>query len=283
VTLAILVAPKFDEPTSYSYDWSREIKEMLEEKGFQVIDIGGRPLSRVEVEKALTENPNALFIFYNHGNEDCLWASQTEKAVDKDNVKLLASRECFTMACLSAKQLGVQAYKIGCLAYWGYTEVFAFTTEDANVFKEFANCGLKFKLEGKTWEEALQQAKNLAKELAQKLIEAGKYFSSILLQQDADALRCYTPNNPPTETKCIFRKIALKIFGPKLGWKISRTTGFGILLTLVGWGIVAHDFAHQVYQLKGTPLSLEGGYIGLALNLIGFILLTSEFINWLKH
>jgi hypothetical protein len=280
--LAVLVAPRFDDASSYSYDWSREVKKMLEEKGFQVIDIGGRPLSRAEVEKALTENPNALFIFYNHGNEDCLWASETEKAVDKDNVQLLASRECYTMACLSARKLGVEAYKVGCLAYWGYTEAFAFTTEDADVFKEFANCGLKFKLEGKTWEEALQQAKNLAKELCQKLIEAGKYFSSILLQQDADALRCYTPNNPPTEAKCFFRKVALKIFGPKVGWRISRTAGFGMLLMLIGWGIVAHDFAHQVYQLKGTPLSLEGGYIGLALNLIGFILLTSEFINWLS-
>ena len=98
MTLAILVAPRFDDASSYSYDWSREVKKMLEEKGFQVIDIGGRPLSRAEVEKALTENPNTLFIFYNHGNEDCIWASQTEKAVDKDNVQLLASRECYTMA-----------------------------------------------------------------------------------------------------------------------------------------------------------------------------------------
>jgi hypothetical protein len=34
---------------------------------------------------------------------------------------------------------------------------------------------------------------------------------------------------------------------------------------LVGYGIALHDFAHQVWQLKGTPISLEGGYIGFAL------------------
>jgi hypothetical protein len=271
----------FDSPTGYSFEWSREIKSLLEEKGYTVIDISGRPLSRAEVEKALTENPNALFVFYNHGNEDCLWASETEKAVDEGNVQLLASRECFTMACLSAKQLGVQAYKVGCLAYWGYVEVFSFSTEALDEFREFANSGLKFRLEGKTWEESLQLAKELADELCQKLVEAGKYIASVLLKQDADALRCYTPNNPPTSS-CTLRKTAIRLFGPKLGWKLSRTTGFGILLTLIGWGIVAHDFAHQVYELKGTPFSLEGGYVGLALNLIGFILLTSEFVKWLK-
>jgi len=47
----------------------------------------------------------------------------------------------------------------------------------------------------------------------------------------------------------------------------------GTILSLTGWGIAAHDFAHQVYQLKGTVLSLEGGYVGLALCLIGIILL----------
>jgi len=283
VTLAILVAPKFDEPTSYSYEWSREIRKMLEEKGFQVIDISGRAVSREEVEQVLKQNPNVIYIHYNHGNTDCHYGSETVKVVDLKNAVLLSGREVYCMNCLSARELGVEAYKNGALAYYGYIEVFSFSTDALDEFKEFANAGLKYKLEGHTWEECLKLVKELAEQLCQKLVEAGKYMASILLKQDADALRCYTPNNPPTDTKCILRKVALKIFGPKLGWRISRTTGFGILLTLIGWGIVAHDFAHQVYQLKGTPLSLEGGYIGLALNLIGFILLTSEFINWLKR
>jgi hypothetical protein len=34
------------------------------------------------------------------------------------------------------------------------------------------------------------------------------------------------------------------------------------LIFLVGYGIALHDFAHQVWELKGTPVSMEGGYIG---------------------
>jgi len=51
------------------------------------------------------------------------------------------------------------------------------------------------------------------------------------------------------------------------------------VLTFIGWGIVAHDFAHQVWELKGTVFSLEGGYVGLILNLIGTILLFYETIR----
>jgi hypothetical protein len=55
----------------------------------------------------------------------------------------------------------------------------------------------------------------------------------------------------------------------------------GRIFFLVGWGISAHDFAHQVWELKGTVFSLEGGYIGLALVFIGYLLL-EMYISRLK-
>lgn len=54
--------------------------------------------------------------------------------------------------------------------------------------------------------------------------------------------------------------------------KISLKT-IGNILFLIGFGIALHDFAHQVWELKGTVLSLEGGYIGFFLMLIGYILI----------
>jgi len=281
MSVAVLVAPKFDSPTEYSYDWSRDAKALLEEKGYKVIDISGRRVSRAEVEEALKLNSNVLYIHMDHGSEDAHWGSEDEKVVDLENVGLLSGRETYTMNCLSAKKLGVEAWKVKATAYWGYVQVFTFTTEALDEFREFSNSGLKFRLEGEGWKECLQHAKDLAKALAQKLVKAGKYIASVILQEDSDALRCYTEDMPPT-SDCAFRRLGIKLFGPKVGWKLSRTTGFGILLTLIGWGIVAHDFAHQVCELKGTVFSLEGGYVGLALNLIGFILLTSEFIKWIK-
>ena len=45
------------------------------------------------------------------------------------------------------------------------------------------------------------------------------------------------------------------------------------IILLIGYGIALHDFAHQVWELKGTVISLEGGYIGFIIMLIGLIIL----------
>jgi hypothetical protein len=219
MSIAILVAPKFDSATEYSYDWSCKAKDMLEEKGYKIIDIGGRRVSRIEVTEALKENSVAIYIHYNHGSEDAHWGSENEAVVDLENVGLLSGRETYCMNCLSAKKLGVEAWKGKATGYWGYSEVFTFTTEALDEFGEFANSGLKFRLEGKSWKECLQLAKDLAESLAQKLVAAGKYIASVILQGDADALRCYTEDMPPP-SDCAFRRLAIRLFGPKIGWKL---------------------------------------------------------------
>jgi hypothetical protein len=277
--VAILIAPKFDDATTYSYDWSREIKVGLEQKGYTVIDISGRRVSRAEVEKALKENPGVIYIHYDHGSEDAHWGSETEAVVDLDNVSLLGQREVYCMNCLSAKKLGVEAYKNGAVAYWGYVEVFTFTTEALDEFRDFANSGLKFRLEGKSWEECLQLAKELAKELCQKLIEAGKYISSVILQQDADALRCYTQNNPPT-SDCTFRKTAIKLLGPELGWKISRKHALSIMFLGAGIGVYLHD---RVAEWVTLGCRLHGLDVGAALLVLAWFVLSFEVVKWLKH
>jgi hypothetical protein len=277
--VAILIAPKFDTATNFSYDWSREVKVGLEQKGYTVIDIGGRQVSRAEVEKALKENPNVIYIHYDHGSEDAHWGSETEAVVDLKNVSLLGQREVYCMNCLSAKKLGVEAYKNGALAYYGYVEVFSFSTEALDEFREFANSGLKFRLEGKTWEESLQLAKELADELCQKLVEAGKYIASVLLKQDADALRCYTPNNPPT-SNCTLRKTAIRLFGPKLGWKISRKHALSILFFAAGVGVYLHDRCAEWVTLG---CRLHGLDVGATLLMLSWIILSFEFVQWLKR
>jgi hypothetical protein len=80
------------------------------------------------------------------------------------------------------------------------------------------------------------------------------------------------------------RKVALKIFGLKLGWRISRMAGLGILFTLVGWGITLHAVADELYRKGGYSeiLKLQGEWIGLGLILAGFIFLTFEYVHWLK-
>lgn len=236
--------------------------------GCKVFDISGGPVTRKEVEEALKPNPNALFIFYNHGSSDCLWGSVTEKLIDLQNVKLLSNREVYTVACLSAKKLGSKAYAEGCIAYWGYTAEFTFSTEAIKEFQQFANCGIKFKLERKSWSECLKLAKELAKQLASKLTREGKYFSAVLMEHDSEVLVCY--NAHPPETKCPLRKLAIKLFGPRRGWKISVKNSLSFLLFGFGLGIAIHDFFIECPSpLRIPPHSF---WYGITLILVAFII-----------
>lgn len=218
--LAILNAPKFDEPTEYSLDFSREVKEWLENKGYTVIDISGRETSRSEVDEALRNHPKALFIHYNHGSEDKLWGSKNEAVVDLENVDLLVGRPTYCMNCLSAQKLGVEVWKRGCIFYYGYIQVFGFSTEALQDFKAFANYGIFLYLEGESLSELASKARDKGRELSTKLADEGKYLASVLMSQDVDALRCWNGEVPgPEVSKCFLRRLAVRIFGER-GWKL---------------------------------------------------------------
>lgn len=201
----ILIGPMFDEATVFSFGWSKEVKEAHEAQGYKVHELSGRPVTRVEHDNLLIDNPDIPYIFYDHGSEDCLWGSKTEKVIDLSNVHLLVNRDVYTLACLSALKLGVEAMKIGAKSFWGYTESFAFSTEALDEFKEFANSGTKYRLEDKALPECLKLAKELATKLSEKLIEAGKYIAAILMNGNRDALVCYNGEAPPEEENWLLR------------------------------------------------------------------------------
>jgi hypothetical protein len=219
----VVIRPCFDEASSISFEWCSEVIGWLREKNISLIDLARDDAVRSKVEEAIQRENPQLIVFYNHGDTQGLLEQDGENyVIDKKNDYMLAGRELYTLACLYGADAGIDAWKKGAIAVWCYIKEFGFTTEALTEFKNFANSGIKFKLEGKTWEESLQQAKNLAKQLCQKLINEGKYISAIILQHDADALRCYTQNNPPETSTCIFRKLLIKILGPQKAWRIAK-------------------------------------------------------------
>ena len=206
---ALVTAPVFDDVTPHSYRWSREAKSLLE-SAYEVVDLSGGIVSRKDVEEILPDVD--LFAFYDHGSEDALFGSQYLAVVDLANVQLLTGKDCYTMACSSAKILGVQAHKIKARSYWGYYDPFSFTTDALDEFQEFANCGLKFRLQGLSWSDCLKKAKELGYRLAEELSRAGKYVASVLMRQDTDILRCYDGETPPAEP-CRVSRLIVKLFG----------------------------------------------------------------------
>jgi len=209
----IIVRPLFDEVTPHSYAWCQEILDWLKEKGVEFVDLGAEDATRDKVEAMLRKYPQANFCFYDHGNADCLAAQGGKNnAIDLNNCDLLANKETYTMACLSAKVLGKEVWNKGG-KYWGYTDSFAFTTDSLVEFREAANCGFHYLFIEGDRKNALKRAKDTFSRLALELVEAGKIFAAACMRNDGDILVYYNAEKPEEGEKgCLLAFLRLLPF-----------------------------------------------------------------------
>ena len=199
-------SPEFDEATKYCRKWNQKVMDELAIQ--DRIDLLKDDATRKKFEENM---PGCVFlVFYDHGDEGSLVAQGGgDSMVDLANVGLLAGKECFTMACLSSKVLGVEAYNKGCKAYWGYYDVFAFTTEDESIFMEAANFGLILRLKnGYAWEDCYDAVMLKFNELIDKATDV---WTKIWLRHDRDALRLYTPERPPQPEECPVSRLIVRL------------------------------------------------------------------------
>ena len=276
----LFVRPVFDEVTEITYDEAEDAINYLREKGIEVIDLGKERAIRENVERVLTERPDVGIAHYNHGSEDKIWGNDERPIVDLKNVNLLSGRECYNNNCSSAKKLGVEAWKLGAV-YWGYDDVFYFTTDSLEEFKEAVNCGIKRRVDSLSWGECLQKTKEKMTELADKLLKAGKALAASCMRYDRDHLVCYNAN--PPQPSCPFRKLAVKLLGIP-GWNLTRRYALALLFFGVGLGVALHDYCHALWQVGGYReiLSPQGGYIGFSILTSAFLIAIWEYVRWLK-
>ena len=214
---AVLVRPKFDDASKISFDFAAEILQWCREAGISVVDLAEGEAIRARVEEELAKGID-LFIHYDHGNEDALIGQDEKAVIDLTNCDLLSQKEVYTLACLSAKNLGVEVWRRDG-KYWGYVEVVSFTTDALPEFQEAFNCGFHYRfIEGDTHQNALSRAKDTFDQLSLQLVNDGKTFAAICMRQNRDSLRYYNANAPDEGGKgCL---LALLKF-PKLilSWK----------------------------------------------------------------
>lgn len=275
--------PLFDSVTAYTFDEAQDAIDYLKKKGCKIIDLAKEDAVREKVEETLKQHPNAKLSHYDHGNDKCIWGNDNRPVVDLKNVDLLANRVCYNDNCSSAKKLGVEAWKIGA-TYWGYKDLFYFSTDATDEFKQFVNNGIKQRVDGKSWKKSLELTKNLATKLIDKLVKNGKGLAAACMRHDRDVLVLYSKDNPP-KSDCNFRRISVRLFGPDAGWRISWRTLIGIALFWLSLGVMLHDYCHECWLYGGYPeiLSLQGFYIGFAISVVSFIILIREHVKWLKR
>jgi len=278
----IFIRPVFDDVTQITFDEAQDAIDYLRERGVEIIDLAKQNAIREKVEEAIREHLDAGIAHYDHGNPECVWGNDDRPVIDLKNVELLSGRVCYNNNCSSAKRLGVDAWKLKA-TFWGFKDVVYFTTDALEQFKQFFNNGIKRKADGYTWAECLRMTKELATKLIDELVKTGKALAASCLRHNRDILVCYDANPPDTE--CFFRRLALKIFEPVVGWKISRKEGLGIISFLVGWGVALHAVANELFHKGGVEeiLKVQGEYIGLSLMMVGFVLLAWNYFKWLKR
>ena len=218
----MVIRPVFDEVCEDTFREAEAAIKMLVDKRREVADFPRGLAVREKVEKFLREHPNFNVYHADHGTKDAVFGHDKKPVIDLNNVHLMKGRIFYNNNCSSGKYLGVEAYRKGCKVFWGYSDVFIYVTDNETLkyFNEVVNLGLKYYLDGKSWEDAYKLTKRRMNEIIDELLKMGKPLSAMCMRHDRDVLVCYTEKNPPkdlvkrpilTRLKIIFRKILMKI------------------------------------------------------------------------
>ena len=192
---AILVRPKFDDATQYTFAFAEEILEWCRQAKIDVVELAEGEAVKSRVEEELKKGAD-LFIFYDHGDEDCLVGQDEKPVIDLSNCNWLAGKDVYTLACLSAKKLGVEVWRQKG-RYWGYNQVVGFTTDALPEFKQSFNCGFAYLfIERVPHGAALDKARETFDQLATALVSEGKIMAAIYMRKNRESLVDYNAHGP---------------------------------------------------------------------------------------
>jgi len=192
---AILVRPRFDSATEHTFAFAEDILSQCRVAGIDVVELAEGNATKKRVEEELKKGTD-LFIFYDHGSEDALIGQDEKPVIDLSNVAAISDKEVYTLACLSAKELGAAVWRQGG-KFWGYTEVVGFTTDALDEFKQAFNCGFCYLfIDGLEHTAALDLAKETFDQLSLDLMSKGKIMAAIFMRQNKEKLVSYNQEGP---------------------------------------------------------------------------------------
>lgn len=189
----LAVAPVTDEASQISYKWCLKAIEEARKEGVSVTLLEKDQATRENFERLIPEH--YIFAFWDHGLEDCLGSAKGSNPalVDLKNNHLLANKEVWTMACLSADILGPDTIQRGAKFYQGYNKPFVFSPLPGieEMFGEAANKGFIERIKNHSFSRCkasqktkfLQNIKNLV------LLGGSGIIFAVFLAYDLAALR----------------------------------------------------------------------------------------------
>jgi len=211
----LLVAPRFDTATEYSFEWATAFHDMIkDDPDIEYTTLLEALANKNEFDAKMPYHD--VLVFFDHGVKDALIGQNLAKLVKTVSVGKLTGKKVFTMACLSASELGVHAFHNGCLEYWGATESIGFTLVDADLFGEiFVRGAYQRFVEGLSIDEVLT---NMDTHFVEQMDKTQNPWTKMWLQKDRDMWICWHEGNKPKEPKSlsiwrIIFELLLEIFG----------------------------------------------------------------------
>lgn len=130
----LITRPNHDVATSYLYDFSKEIVEIIRSTSdMHITCLEKSDVVRKEFEKVLTkENPKLIFL-NGHGNRKEVFGHKDEIILDEDNISLTKKGIVYALSCDSLENLGPIGVNKGVRAYIGYKSSFMIVKDPSRV------------------------------------------------------------------------------------------------------------------------------------------------------
>jgi hypothetical protein len=197
------------------------------DSGDTLFDCPKDAATREKVIGLLKAHLQANFLFFDHGNEEGLLAQGgNEYIIDKENDEILDGRIVYTLACLWGSDGGWQAKRNGAKAVHCYVEAVGFMTSALDEFQESFTYGFKLLHERMqqgmepNFKGILEKEREKMTELSDKLMSEGNFLAAAWMNTNRDSLRWYDGDDEPPESKCFWRRLAVRLFGKKRGWNL---------------------------------------------------------------
>ena len=109
-----LTRPDHDDTVFYLYEWSKDLIEKAESKGFKVLDCEKEKANRKHVEKMITSQQPELLLFNGHGSSTTIFGYKNEPVIEEGvNDNLLKDKIIYARSCSTAASLGEKCVQNG--------------------------------------------------------------------------------------------------------------------------------------------------------------------------
>jgi len=273
----LIIRPKFDIPTEWTFYCAQEIIDFLKEKKESFIDLAKEDAVRKRVEETIKKEFPTVVCFYNHGDWDKWVGNDHRPVINLVNCKLLSGKVSYTLACLTAVGLGVEVWKKKGIAYVGYHNLVYLHADKELIdkyYKKPFNAGFYAIYEKKTWKEVKQEMIKTYNKSIVKATRDGMTIVASCLIHNRDALRVYNHDKP-----CPIVRFFRRIVGT-LAYRISRRIGLGILLLGFSIGLYVHD---RILQWKSFMARFHGIDVGFILCVIAWLIIGIEYLIVLRR